>query len=115
MQERIIRIPSMYQCMHGQEHGYLLAFRKMSVESLSEEAYIYHYAIDVCASYMKMTGDKIQCVFFGAEKSIPFSILVPYDDKVMEYLKENKHKLFRFDVINKPQPFGKGMYRAKPD
>ena len=33
------------------EHGYLLAFRKILLESLSEKAYVYHYAIDYAASY----------------------------------------------------------------
>lgn len=113
MDERIIKIACWFACMHRQKHGYLLAFKKTDMATWDDEAYKYHCAIDVCATKQKIVGDCIQCTFYGAEHNIPFAVAIPYAEDTMNMLKDNKYKLFTFDIENEPQPFGRDMYRAK--
>ena len=90
-----VKIEYAYQCVHGQDKGFLLAVRKVAGEQTPEFAE-YHRRIDVCCVQQLKPDVYIQLTFYG-NKLLPFAILVPYSEEAYKYYSENKHKVF--DIV----------------
>lgn len=106
-----IELDYLFQSLHEQTKGYLLAVKAVDKSKLTDEQIDVFTRLNVCTHYILNEDKYILLVLLG-EKLIPYAVLVPYTEK--DFNLYTTHKFCVYDIhIKNPESKQLNLRRRK--